>query len=184
MNPHENSGNDQSLALLRRLREDQNHHSLVDDQRIQTRASDLTKHMIVPAWTVSAWKRTSETRKCSLCSREYKWTVYRHGTDTDEIVLDTWKIFSTHLAKTLPVEPLNQYSAASFPGSNASNIDNTALISTTQIPPRIVTRSTVKYTNMFEANEVYCFGYRALRALKRTSLWIWLKNKKRKTYID
>ncbi|KEQ59550.1 uncharacterized protein M437DRAFT_68886 [Aureobasidium melanogenum CBS 110374] len=191
-NPKTDALSNQFLALraarILRICEDEYHHPLNDDQRIETRASDLIKLMTVPAWTVPAWtvpawKRTTETRKCSLCPREYKWTVYRHGTDTTEIVLDTWKIFSTHLAKTLPVESLNRYSAQSFLESNASNIDNTAFVATAQQPPPEVTRSAVRYTDMSKANVIYSFGYRALRALKRTSLWIWLRNKKRKTYI-
>lgn len=101
-----------------------------------------------------AWRKTSETRECIYCSTEYRWTVYRHGSGISEIVLDTWRIFDLDMVSPYPYDSLKQYSARSFPGSNASSLDNIALRYTYIEPPHKPARSVSTSSNMFEAYEI------------------------------
>lgn len=138
------------------------HSPWSEDRTIKLSMSDLTELI-----NDKACKNTSKTRRCSHCSAEYRWTVYRHGIDISEIVLDTWRIFDPRMVTFLPaVESLNQYSAQSFPESDASKIDDTVFVTTILQPPQIPERSAIRYTKRFEANEIYSFGCRALRALR------------------
>lgn len=170
-NPERQDLTNQLLArrAIRSLRicEGSYHSPLSKEWMTKWSMSDITKFMNDD----KAWKKTSETRRCIHYSTEYRWTVYRHGSDIIEIVLDTWRIFDLDMVSPYPLDSLNQYSARSFPGSNASNLDNIALRYTDIEPPQKLARSAIWSSNMFEADEIYRFGPKTLRALKSTSLW-------------